>query len=162
VTRLCGARAASKIYEGEDAEVADRPVVAVYPGTFDPMTAGHHNILQRSLNLFDHVVILIAESAEKPHRTPLSDRLRQVRESVTGLYSNVTVASWSGLTSDYVGRFESVVLVRGVRNRKDLRAEWSLASMNEYLSNVPTVLLAATPQLRTVSSTHVRESSKRH
>jgi pantetheine-phosphate adenylyltransferase len=142
--------------------VADRAVVAVYPGTFDPMTAGHHNILQRSLNLFDHVVILIAESAEKPHRTPLGDRLRQVRESVTGLYSNITVASWSGLTSDYVGRFESVVLVRGVRNRKDFRAEWPLASMNEYLSNVPTVLLPATPQLRTVSSTHVRESSKRH
>jgi pantetheine-phosphate adenylyltransferase len=142
--------------------VADRRVVAVYPGTFDPMTAGHHNILQRSSDLFGHVVILVAESAEKPHRTPLSDRVRQVRESVTGLYSNVTVAAWSGLTSDYVRRFEGVVLVRGVRNRMDLRAEWPLASMNEYLSNVPTVLLPATPQLRNVSSSQVRGSSKRH
>lgn len=140
--------------------MADRRVVAVYPGTFDPMTAGHHNIVQRSLNLFDHVVILIAESAEKPHRTPLDDRLRRVRESVADLYSDVTVESWSGLTSEYLARFENVVMVRGVRDRKDLRAEWPLASMNEYLSNVPTVLLPATPELRTVSSTQVRESSK--
>ena len=142
--------------------MADRPVVAVYPGTFDPMTAGHHNILQRSSILFAHVVILIAESAEKPHRTLLGDRLRQVRESVAGLYSNVTVASCTGLTSDFVRRFESVVLVRGVRDRKDLGAEWPLAWMNECLSNVPTVLLPATPQLRAVSSTRVRESRNRH
>ncbi|HEY0696950.1 MAG TPA: pantetheine-phosphate adenylyltransferase [Micromonospora sp.] len=134
-------------------------VRAVYPGSFDPFTPGHLDVVSRARDLFDEVVVLVAVNSDKDPDTDEEERAAAVRASLPVEWTSVTVVAWSGLTSAYCRRHEVGVIVRGVRNTTDLQAEYQLASMNQSLG-VPTVFLPAHPELAAVSSTAVRSLGK--
>lgn len=136
-----------------------RGVRAVYPGSFDPFTPGHLDVVDRARRLFDEVVVLVAINSLKNPGTDEEARAAAVRAVLPVGWTSVSVAAWSGLTSAYCRRHEVGVIVRGLRNTTDLQSEYRLAAMNESLG-VPTVFLPAQPELAAVSSTAVRTLGK--
>ncbi|MCF0092653.1 pantetheine-phosphate adenylyltransferase [Micromonospora sp. MH99] len=130
-------------------------VRAVYPGTFDPFTPGHVNVVNRARELFDEVVVLVAVNSSKRPGTDEVRRAAAVRAVLPVEWTSVTVVAWNGLTTTYCHQHDVGVIVRGVRNTTDLRYEHQLAAMNQALG-VPTVFLPAQPELAAVSSTAVR------
>ena len=128
---------------------------AVYPGSFDPFTPGHANVVNRARGLFDEVVVLVAVNSTKHPGTAEEERAAAIRAVLPVEWTSVTVAAWTGLTATYCRCHDVGVIVRGVRNTTDLRAEYELAAMNTSLG-VPTVFLPALPHLAAVSSTAAR------
>ncbi|MEW2067870.1 pantetheine-phosphate adenylyltransferase [Streptomyces sp. NPDC007346] len=132
---------------------------ALFPGSFDPVTQGHQDILRRAALLFDEVVVCVMFNANKTGRFPVTERLDRLRTAATGL-SNVTVDSHTGgLLVDYCSRFAIDVVIRGVRDVHDLDYEMPMARMNHELAGVETFFIAADPALAHVSSTLVTASS---
>jgi pantetheine-phosphate adenylyltransferase len=128
---------------------------AVYPGTFDPFTPGHFDIIERARHLFPRVTVLVAVNVDKqPARTP-SERAIQLRRELPAEWDNVSVAAWAGLTVAFCRQHGASVIIRGVRNRSDFRHESQLAAMNGAMG-VTTLLLPARPGLAAVSSTALR------
>jgi pantetheine-phosphate adenylyltransferase len=128
---------------------------AVYPGTFSPITPGHLDIIERARRLFAKVTVLVAVNADKqPADTP-SERAAQLRRELPASWDNVSVAAWTGLTAAFCRQHGADVIIRGVRNRSDLRPEYQLAAMNEAMG-ITTLLLPARPGLAAVSSTVLR------
>ncbi|MEV4822137.1 pantetheine-phosphate adenylyltransferase [Micromonospora sp. NPDC049274] len=131
------------------------PIRAVYPGSFDPFTPGHANVVNRARQIFDEVIVLVAVNSSKHPGLGEEKRAAAVRAILPADWTSVTVAAWSGLTSTYYRRHDIGVIVRGLRNTTDLQAEYQLAAMNQALG-VPTVFLPAQPELAAVSSTVAR------
>jgi pantetheine-phosphate adenylyltransferase len=128
---------------------------AVYPGTFDPFTPGHFDIIERTRHLFARVTVLVAVNADKqPGSTP-PERAIQLRRELPANWDNVSVAAWAGLTAAFCRQHGASVIIRGVRNRSDFRHESQLAAMNEAMG-VTTLLLSARPGLAALSSTVLR------
>ena len=130
--------------------------VLLFPGSFDPFTKGHANLVERGLQLFDEVIIAIGFNEQKPGWLPIQERVDALRK----LYANepkVTVESYSGLTVDFAQQCGAKVILRGVRSVKDYEYEMQLADVNRQLSGIETILLFADPQLSAVSSSIVRE-----
>ena len=128
---------------------------AVYPGTFDPFTPGHFDIIERARHLFARVTVLVAVNADKqPAGTP-SERAIQLRRELPANWDNVSVAAWAGLTAAFCRQHGANVIIRGVRNRSDFRHEYQLAAMNEAMG-ITTLLLPAQPGLVALSSTVLR------
>ncbi|MGW5556482.1 pantetheine-phosphate adenylyltransferase [Micromonospora sp. NPDC003944] len=132
-----------------------RESLAVYPGTFDPFTPGHRDLVARARVMFDQVIVLLAVNADKNPTADATARAVRVRESLPAAWGNVEVDTWTGLTTDYCSRRGATVIVRGVRTAADLRYECQLAAMNEQLGT-QTVWLPARPQLVATSSTAAR------
>ncbi|MFG3284509.1 pantetheine-phosphate adenylyltransferase [Streptomyces sp. NPDC048111] len=133
---------------------------ALFPGSFDPVTQGHQDVLRRAALLFDEVVVCVMVNANKTGRFPVAERLDRLRAASTGL-SNVTVdAHTGGLLVDYCREAGIGVVVRGVRGAADLDYEWPMARMNNQLAGVETVFIAADPDLAHVSSTLVTTMSQ--
>lgn len=136
---------------------ARAPVGAMYPGTFDPITNGHLDLVRRAARLFDRVVIGVAAS---PHKTPLfsfEERVALAREALDGA-PNITVDGYDGLTIDYARTHGLQVIVRGLRAVSDFEYEFQLASMNRHLAAaVETVFLTPGEEYTFISSTFVRE-----
>ena len=130
-------------------------VAAVYPGTFDPFTAGHLDVVERARRLFDQVTVLVAVNGDKHPSAAGPARAAQVRSAVPAAWGNVTVTAWAGLTAQYCHRHGIAVIVRGVRGPADAIHESALAAMNETLG-ITTLFLPARPELARVSSTAVR------
>jgi pantetheine-phosphate adenylyltransferase len=128
---------------------------AVYPGTFDPFTPGHFDVVDRSRHLFDQVTVLVAVNDGKRPSQTIAARAGEIRELLPVGWVNVAVAAWHGLTVDYCRRHGCGVIIRGVRNSADFMRERELAAMNETLG-VTTLFLPARPELATMSSTAVR------
>jgi pantetheine-phosphate adenylyltransferase len=128
---------------------------AVYPGTFDPFTSGHFDIVDRSRRIFDHVTVLVAVNDDKRPSLPTTARATDIQRLLPLSWENVSVAAWHGLTADYCRHHGSRVIVRGVRNSTDWQHEHELAAMNESLG-VTTLLLPARPELATTSSKVLR------
>ncbi len=128
---------------------------AVYPGTFDPLTAGHRDVIDRVRRLFDQVTVLVAVNSDKQPTTTQAQRHADVYNSIPDSWANVVVATWSGLTADFCHEHQVTAVVRGVRTSTDLRLEYQLATMNQELG-VTTLLVPARPELATVSSTTAR------
>lgn len=131
------------------------PARAVYPGTFDPFTPGHFDVVDRSRRMFDHVTVLVAVNDGKRPTQTMAVRAREIRDLLPVGWDNVTVATWQGLTVDYCRRNGCGVIIRGVRNSTDCMREFELAAMNEALG-VATLFMPARPELATMSSTAVR------
>jgi len=137
-----------------------RDVIAVYPGTFDPITLGHEDIVRRAAALFDRVVIAVAVAHHKKTLFTLDERLALARQVMAGL-RNVEVAPFDGLVKDFVLQRGGKVMVRGVRGVTDFDYEFQLAGMNRSLApDVETVFLAPSATLQSVSSTLIREISQ--
>jgi pantetheine-phosphate adenylyltransferase len=128
---------------------------AVYPGTFDPFTAGHRDVVDRVRKLFGQVIVLVAVNPDKQPSETVDNRAALVTAALPDDWSNVVVVAWAGLTADYCRLHRADVVVRGVRNRADLRHEYPLAVMNEAMG-VSTLLVPARPDLAAVSSTAAR------
>ncbi len=128
----------------------------LYPGSFDPVTVGHIDILERARQLFDRVTVVIAESG-KAGLLPVAERVDLFRQSVAGM-DNVAVHPFSGLLVDEVKQRAADAVVRGIRTSSDYEHEWSLAGVNALLSaDVQYIYFLARPDLAAVSSTLVRD-----
>jgi pantetheine-phosphate adenylyltransferase len=128
---------------------------AVYPGTFNPITPGHLDIIDRARHHFALITVLVAVNADKQQAATAAERAAQVRQALPADWDNVTVVGWTGLTAAFCRQHGAGVLIRGVRNRSDLRHECQLAAMNQSMG-VTTLLLAARPELAVVSSRLLR------
>ena len=133
------------------------PVIAVYPGTFDPMTLGHEELVRRASQLFGHLIVAVAAGHHKKPMFDLAERLEMVR-AAEARFPNVTVESYDGLLRDFVVARGARAMVRGLRAVTDFDYEFQLAGMNRRLMpDVETVFLTPSDQYQFVSSTYVRE-----
>jgi len=134
--------------------------VAIYPGSFDPITYGHLDILERALNLFDKVVIAVATNSSKNPLFTEEERLLLIRNTVRK-YENVEVDSFQGLLVDYVRRRKAIAVVRGLRAMTDFEYELQLALMNRKLDeNMETIFLMPNEKYTYLSSNVVREIAR--
>jgi len=128
---------------------------AVYPGTFDPLTPGHLDVIERARHLFARVTVLVAVNADKRSSGTQSQRAVRLRRELPAGWDNVSVAEWGGLTAAFCRQHGAGVIIRGVRDRSDLRHEYPLSAMNEAMG-ITTFLLPAKPSLAGTSSTLLR------
>ena len=134
-----------------------KPVIAVYPGTFDPMTLGHEDVIRRATQLFGQVIVAVAAGHHKKAMFSLDERVDMAREAVKDL-PGVTVESFSGLVRDFVVARGGKAMVRGLRAVTDFDYEFQLAGMNRHLMpEVETVFLTPGDKYQFISSTFVRE-----
>jgi len=132
---------------------------AVYPGTFDPVTNGHLDLVKRSAALFDKVIVAILKNSDKVPLFTLEERVEMLKEAVKGI-ENVTVATFGGLLVDYALRIRASVIVRGIRAVSDYEYELQMALMNRRLSSkVETVFMMPAEAYTYLSSRMVREVS---
>jgi pantetheine-phosphate adenylyltransferase len=131
--------------------------IAVYPGTFDPMTLGHQDLIRRGAALFGSVVVAVAVAHHKKTMFSLEERLDMVREVVAPL-GNVSVLPFSGLVRDFAVAHKAKAMLRGVRSVTDFDFEAQLAGMNRSLApDIETVFLTPDSRYQFISSTLVRE-----
>lgn len=133
--------------------------IALFPGSFDPFTVGHYDIVQRALTLFDRVVIAIGENNTKQPTFPLTERVETIRRAFCN-DARVEVVSYSDLTVDLAQRIGAQYIVRGVRDCRDFEYERSIAEANRQLGGIETILLYTKPEYAHVSSTLVRDLLK--
>ena len=130
--------------------------VAVYPGSFDPVTNGHLEILKRALNIFDKVIVLVAVNPQKKSRFDEKERVAMINEAVDD--PRVEVDSYSGLTVEYAKRCGATHLIRGLRAVTDFEYEFSLASANDYIdSSIDTVFLMSKAEKSFINSSMIME-----
>jgi len=130
---------------------------ALYPGTFDPITNGHHDLVRRAAGLFDHVIVAIAANPNKAPLFSLDERVELARRVLRDL-SNVEVLGYSGLTIDCARQHKAAVIVRGLRAVSDFEFEFQLANMNRHVAReIETVFLTPQEQFTFISSSLVRE-----
>lgn len=129
---------------------------AIFPGSFDPFTVGHLDLVKRGLALFDRVVIGIGRNSEKRELFPLAFREQSIRELFKD-EERVVVAVYEGLTVDFARRYDARFLLRGVRSVKDFEYERDMAEANCRLDGLETVVLYTRPEYACLSSSLVRE-----
>ena len=130
---------------------------AMYPGTFDPFTNGHNDLVRRASRIFDKVVVAIAANPNKAPLFPLEKRIELARTIVADI-PNVEVMGYRGLTVDFARQHDLNVMMRGLRAVSDFEFEFQLATMSRHLSDqVETVFLTPTEQFNFISSTLIRE-----
>ena len=129
---------------------------AVFPGSFDPFTIGHADLVERGLKLFDRIIISVGYNEHKAGWLPVEERVRALRDFYSG-NQQVTVESYTDLTVDYALSHDANFILRGVRSFKDYEYEANIAGVNKKLSGIETVILLADPKLSAVSSSVVRE-----
>ena len=133
------------------------PVIAVYPGTFDPITLGHQDLIRRAAGLFGTVIVAVAAAHHKKTLFSLDERLDTVRE-VVQMHANVRVEPFTGLVRDFAVDHGAKAMLRGVRSVTDFDFENQLAGMNRALApDVDTVFLTPDSRYQYISSTLVRE-----
>jgi pantetheine-phosphate adenylyltransferase len=131
--------------------------IAVYPGTFDPMTRGHEDLVRRASKLFSTIIVGVADSRAKRPLFTQAERMDIARE-VLGHYSNVKVMGFSGLLRDFVRDQQAHVILRGLRAVGDFEYEFQMAGMNRHLlPGVETLFLTPSDQYQFISGTIVRE-----
>ncbi len=134
--------------------------IAVYPGTFDPMTLGHEDLIRRASRIFDQVVVGVAQSSGKHPLLDLETRVTLAR-ALCANYRNVRVEPFEGLLKDFVLSCSATVIVRGARAVSDFEYEFQMAGMNRQLMpEVDTIFLTPSDQFQFVSGTFVREIAR--
>ncbi len=134
--------------------------VATYPGTFDPITRGHEDLVRRAATLFDRLVLAIAESPSKQPRFPLADRVEMAQE-ILGDVNNVEIIGFNTLLMDFVHEQNAKVIVRGLRAVSDFEYEFQMAGLNRSVyPEVETVFLTPGEQYMFISATMVREIAR--
>ncbi len=134
--------------------------IAVFPGSFDPITTGHVRIVKRALPLFDKVVVAIGINSQKQYLFNLEQRMQWLRD-VFADEPNIAIDSFEGLTAHYCNQIGAHYLIRGLRNASDFDYEKTISQLNNIVGkNLETVFLISEPQLSHISSTIVREIIK--
>ncbi|NBW53961.1 MAG: pantetheine-phosphate adenylyltransferase [Betaproteobacteria bacterium] len=132
-------------------------VIALYPGTFDPITLGHEDIVRRAARMFDQVVVAVASAHHKKTMFTLEERLSLTREALHDC-TNVQIKTFDGLVIDFAASLGATTMVRGIRSMTDFDYEFQLAGMNRRLApKIDTVFLNTLDVYQCISSTLVRE-----
>jgi pantetheine-phosphate adenylyltransferase len=130
---------------------------AIYPGTFDPLTLGHEEIINRAAKLFDNLLVAVAVSSSKLTMFDLQDRLKLVR-LITSRHSNVKVMPFEGLTVNFANANNIDLIIRGARNSSDFNYESQIAQMNSTLDQtVDSIFFIASDPFKSITSSLVRE-----
>ncbi|OIO67150.1 MAG: pantetheine-phosphate adenylyltransferase [Zetaproteobacteria bacterium CG_4_9_14_3_um_filter_49_83] len=133
--------------------------VTIYPGTFDPITLGHVDVVERGLKLFDHVILAVASNPGKLPMFDLETRLAMVRETFAQ-HSNVTITGFNGLLVDLAHQYHATSILRGLRAASDFEYEFQMATMNRRLdADIETAFVMAREDYTFVSSRFIREIS---
>ena len=131
--------------------------IAIYPGSFDPITKGHLDILERASGIFDKVIIAVAKNSEKHGFLTVDERIELIKKSVSGI-KNVEVDAFDGLTIEYARKCGAEVLIRGLRAVSDFEYEMQLSQTNSALaSEIQTVFLSTKPEYIFISSSTIKE-----
>ncbi len=134
--------------------------IAVVPGSFDPPTLGHIDVIARAASLYDELHVLVVHNPDKQAMLPIAQRLTLLEQSIAeaGIGENIIVASWSvGLLVDYAEDVNAGVLIKGIRSQVDVAYETPMAIVNRHLAHVETVFLLPDPSHALVSSSLVRQ-----
>jgi pantetheine-phosphate adenylyltransferase len=134
--------------------------IAVVPGSFDPVTLGHIDVIGRAAGIFDEIHVVVVHNPAKSALLPIAQRVSLIEQSIrdAGLPSNIKVTSWSvGLLVDYCVEVDASVIVKGLRSQIDLVYETPMAIVNRNLAGVETVFLLPSPENAHVSSSLVRQ-----
>ena len=135
----------------------NKKILAVYPGSFDPPTNGHIDIINRAAKIFSKVVVAVTHNYNKNHMFSLQERVDMMKESISNI-ENVEVSSFSGLLVDYLDKTDSFCIVRGLRALSDFEYEFQMALMNRKLKqNVETIFLIPDQEYTFLSSSMIRE-----
>ncbi len=129
---------------------------AIFPGSFDPITNGHLDIIKRAGDVFSKVVVAVGQNPEKVDVFTPEERVEMISELVSEM-SHVSVASYSGLTIDFARQAGATVIVRGIRDSSDLRDELQAANTNLIVGGIETVFLMASEQFALTSSTFIKQ-----
>ena len=136
--------------------------IAVYAGSFDPVTVGHEDIIRRAAQFCDKLLVVVMYNVNKTGCFPVEDRVSMLRQ-VTASIGNVEVDAWDGLMVDYVRAKGAQFVVRGLRSMRDMESERDLAELNARLMpGLETVFLLSKPELGCISSSAVREAAHFH
>lgn len=128
----------------------------LYPGSFDPITNGHVDVIERILNLYDDVTIAVLKNEDKRRAIPVQDRIKLIKQSINN--KNVKVESFSGLTVDYAKKKGINLIVRGIRAASDFEYELEMSQINYFLSQgIDTVFLMTNPKYSFIRSSRVKE-----
>lgn len=133
--------------------------IAVYPGTFDPVTNGHLDLVERSLRIFDQIIVAVAENPRKAPLFSLAERVA-LFEKATAKYDRVVIEGFDGLLVDYVKQKKATGIIRGLRAVSDFELEMQMALMNRRLDNtIETVFLMPNEEYSFITSTIVKEAA---
>ena len=134
---------------------------ALFPGSFDPITLGHYDIIQRGLSLFDQLVVAIGENSEKKYRFSLEQRLDFLHKTFAH-EPQIEITSYAGLTVDFCNTIDAQFILRGLRNPADFEFEKAIAHTNRTLAKIETVFLLTSSDKSFISSSIVRDVLKHH
>ena len=133
------------------------PNIAVFPGTFDPITVGHEDIINRSSPLFDEIIVAIGINTKKTTLFPIETRIEWIQKTFSG-NPKISIQSYEGLTVEFCKKNNAKFLIRGLRNGSDFDYESHIAQLNKALWNeIETVFITSSPELLYISSTLVRD-----
>lgn len=134
--------------------------IAVFPGSFDPITTGHVDLVRRAVPLFDQIIVAVGINSKKSYLFELEQRIEWLQKVFTGI-EQVRVDSFTGLTVHYCDKIGARYLIRGLRNASDFDYEKTISQLNHIIGNkVETVFLISRPEFSHISSTIVREIIK--
>lgn len=134
--------------------------IAIFPGSFDPITVGHVDIVNRALPLFDTIIIAIGVNTQKKYLYSLEQRMKWLLETF-GSEKKIEIASYEGLTINFCREKNADYILRGIRSAADFEYEKTIAHLNNAMyENIETILILSKPELSSISSTIVREIIK--
>lgn len=134
------------------------PRIAFYPGSFNPFTTGHADIVNRALSIFDYVIIGVGDNPDKP-----DNNTKEIVKHIKEVYKDndkVDVYGYYGLSYQVAKNFKCCAIIRGARDNKDWEYEYNLAVFNKKFGDIDTIILPASPELMHISSTAIRELQK--
>ena len=129
---------------------------AVFPGSFDPITIGHLDIVERAIKVFDEIIIAVGDNTNKRYMFPKEKRVEFVKQTFYN-YDNVKIESYDGLTVDFCRKNNIEFMIRGLRNPADFEFEKSIALTNREMTDIETIFLLTSPENSFISSSIVRD-----
>ena len=132
-------------------------MIGLYPGSFDPITLGHEDIINRAAKICDKLVIAVSQDNQKASFLSLKQRFNLI-ESIYKNYTNIEVVSYQGLTTEFAKKIDAAFIIKGLRNPSDFVVESQMAQLNKVLlEEVETIFLDSSDQLRSISSSFVKQ-----
>ena len=129
---------------------------AVFPGSFDPITIGHVDIVKRSIKVFDEIIIAVGDNTDKKYMFPKEKRVEFVKQTFNN-YDNIKIESYDGLTVDFCKKNNIEFMIRGLRNPADFEFEKSIALTNREMTDIETIFFLTSPENSFISSSIVRD-----
>jgi len=129
---------------------------AIFPGSFDPLTLGHCEIIEKATQIFDEVIVAVGNNSDKTYKFSIKDRIRFISDEFKN-NKKISVENYDGLTSSFCKKMEVQHMVRGLRNPADFEFEKKIALFNKKLENIETIFLLTSPENAFISSSVVRE-----